>query len=649
MNPFVMFLVKLLVSSGLLLAFYFALFRGKASFRASRAFLVAIPVLSLLFSLVSVQGGRGYSFASVVGEREVAVVGSTPALAAIPGVEVNAGPVVGSPVVIAEEMTAAPAMEVARPGVVRLPGVAVIYIVTVALFAAIIGWQMASLGRIRRRARRRMADRCTIYFSAEIHSAFSVLRSIYVNEGVADEKLAIIIRHEAQHIAHRHYLDLMVMELLTVAMWFNPVVWIARRELRSVHEFEADRGTLDTGVGMRDYMLAILREATGSIPVMANGLKSSMIKKRFQKMKAENKIRLRGLRATLTIPFAVAVAMFFALEPAIGGEIGGQGEFTDPTPGEFATPTEGEFAAPTEIVETAPAPDLQPMPVSEPDIARQPTAEPAMAQSPEPIATAQPSGDENDMPDITFEKIAGDGIETFASPLRQEPQRPARSARLPRRSVKVMLRDAEGNPISLSGVVVGKSGGGDMVSFDKNGNRTLRGLTDDDTVLLMTGGTIYEYSVEGLDSLQVVFRNPERLLIQNQNRQMENEDINIGYGTTSRAYTTSSVSTVDLSDIDGFLDIKSYIKGRAAGVEFVGDKVIIRGVGSLMADNSALVVVDGTPWISFEQVNSMLSPRDVASISVLKDSSATAIYGSRGANGVLLITTKTGAEAQIRR
>ncbi len=119
------------------------------------------------------------------------------------------------------------------------------------------------------------------------------------------------------------------------------------------------------------------------------------------------------------------------------------------------------------------------------------------------------------------------------------------------------------------------------------------------------------------------------------------EEINIGYGKVKRRDNTSAVSTIDTSTLQTYTDLRSYIVGRAAGVSFDNlGRLIIRGVNTINSNPEALVVVDGLPASSFSDVNSWLSPNDVESISVLKDAGAAAIYGTRGANGVLLITTK---------
>lgn len=124
----------------------------------------------------------------------------------------------------------------------------------------------------------------------------------------------------------------------------------------------------------------------------------------------------------------------------------------------------------------------------------------------------------------------------------------------------------------------------------------------------------------------------------------------VGYGTMKRKDLTGSVGSVNMKDFEK-APVKSFddaLAGRVAGVVVQsGDgqpgsnaNIIIRGAGSITQDQSPLYVVDGFP---LEDANAnSISPADIESMDILKDASATAIYGSRGANGVIVITTKSG-------
>lgn len=129
-----------------------------------------------------------------------------------------------------------------------------------------------------------------------------------------------------------------------------------------------------------------------------------------------------------------------------------------------------------------------------------------------------------------------------------------------------------------------------------------------------------------------------------------NELVVIGYGTTKKGNLTGSVASVksDLFDDYATDNIGNALQGQLAGVEVSsnsgspGDElsIIIRGNASIHADDTPLYVVDGIPVDDLSGLNSS----DIASIEVLKDASSSAIYGSRGANGVVLITTKDGGK-----
>src|SRR5438309_1096820 len=127
------------------------------------------------------------------------------------------------------------------------------------------------------------------------------------------------------------------------------------------------------------------------------------------------------------------------------------------------------------------------------------------------------------------------------------------------------------------------------------------------------------------------------------------EVVGVGYGTQVRRDVTSSQSSVADADLNTTPTVNTVdaLQGRAAGVDIVntgqkpgdGVRVRVRGARSITAGNDPLYVVDGIPAAGVTD----LSPNDIASIEILKDASATAIYGSRGANGVVLITTRQGS------
>ncbi|MBA9077153.1 SusC/RagA family TonB-linked outer membrane protein [Rufibacter quisquiliarum] len=128
------------------------------------------------------------------------------------------------------------------------------------------------------------------------------------------------------------------------------------------------------------------------------------------------------------------------------------------------------------------------------------------------------------------------------------------------------------------------------------------------------------------------------------------QEVEIGYGTATRQELTGSVGMANMQDIykAPVKSVDEALAGRVAGVLVSANdgqpgsnqNIVIRGVGSITGSSAPLYVIDGFPME--ESYSNSLSPNDIESIDILKDASATAIYGARGANGVILITTKRG-------
>ncbi|MDZ7607176.1 MAG: SusC/RagA family TonB-linked outer membrane protein [Cyclobacteriaceae bacterium] len=127
----------------------------------------------------------------------------------------------------------------------------------------------------------------------------------------------------------------------------------------------------------------------------------------------------------------------------------------------------------------------------------------------------------------------------------------------------------------------------------------------------------------------------------------------IGYGTAKKSDLTGSIASVTGDDIKKMpvASVTESLTGRMAGVQVTSTegspdaeiRIRVRGGGSITQDNSPLFIVDGFPVNSISDV----SPSDIKSIDVLKDASSTAIYGARGANGVIIITTKGGTDEKV--
>ncbi len=204
-----------------------------------------------------------------------------------------------------------------------------------------------------------------------------------------------------------------------------------------------------------------------------------------------------------------------------------------------------------------------------------------------------------------------------------------------------VITDANGEP--LIGVTVMEQGTSNGTVTDANGRYTLT---------TTKAGARLKVSYVGYAD-QVI--TPGQSVVLKEDNQTLNEVVVVGYGTMRRKDVTSSITTVRSEDLNRgvFSDAASMLQGKVAGlvVTTTGDpngspSITLRGASSLRSGEamSPYYVVDGIPGVDI----SMVAPDDIESIDVLRDATATAIYGSKAANGVIIITTKSGKSGAER-
>ena len=208
--------------------------------------------------------------------------------------------------------------------------------------------------------------------------------------------------------------------------------------------------------------------------------------------------------------------------------------------------------------------------------------------------------------------------------------------------------------ITVQGVVKDQTGEtviGASVVQKNTTNGTITGI-DGDFSLNVPSDAVIVVSFVGYKSLEVPVKGQKQIMVTlSEDSEMLDEVVVIGYGTMKKSDLTGAVSSLGSKDIKNapVSNLGQAIQGRISGVQVVdagkpGDNVSIkiRGLGSIN-NCDPLVVIDGVPT---DLGLSSLNMADVERLDVLKDASATAIYGSRGANGVVMITTKRGTEGK---
>jgi len=221
--------------------------------------------------------------------------------------------------------------------------------------------------------------------------------------------------------------------------------------------------------------------------------------------------------------------------------------------------------------------------------------------------------------------------------------------------VRGVVRDRAGNPVP--GVTIVEKG-------TQNGTVS---TNDGSYAIAVNGNAVLVFTVVGMIKQEVEVNNRQKIDVVLQGNAVQlNEVVAVGYGTQNKKDLTGAISSVGIKDIQNqpASNIETLLQGKAAGVYIQKSSgapggtlsIQVRGRSSVNAGTEPLYVIDGVPvynsnedpggssYGTYSGTNALVSlnPDDIASIEVLKDASATAIYGSRGSNGVIIITTKRG-------
>ena len=207
------------------------------------------------------------------------------------------------------------------------------------------------------------------------------------------------------------------------------------------------------------------------------------------------------------------------------------------------------------------------------------------------------------------------------------------------KKVTGVVIDGTGEPVIGANVVVKGTTNGTITDFD--GNYTIEGVSANDVLVISYIGYLsQEVPVGNQSMIKVTLKEDTQTL---------DEVVVVGYGTMKKSDVTGSISTAkgdDLVKNQSFSALDN-LRGKVSGVNIFSNssqpgaysnRVVIRGIATINSSSNPLYVVDGVVMENFDLVN----PNDIESMEVLKDASAAAIYGARGANGVIMVTTKRG-------
>lgn len=283
MRAVVIYILEVIACSGVLAALYSLIIERKVDFLFARLFLIFSVLLSAVIPMINIP------------VWEAALV---PQLT-----EVTVGEV--STEVVQSSVTSFDFNFMAL--------IWAVYGVGVALCMGSIVLQMVNILNIRRVGQMTTFDGVNIVRSQQNIASFSLFKTIYIGNNTADTDLPTIVAHERSHIAHKHSVERVVMEIFKALLWWNPFVWIASRRLVEAHEFEADNDVIGSGCDANLYVATLLKHLFGYSPEIANGLHNSLTKKRLKMILKGNSGRYALLRKLAVIPVLGVLFALFSL------------------------------------------------------------------------------------------------------------------------------------------------------------------------------------------------------------------------------------------------------------------------------------------------------------------------------------------------
>ncbi len=320
----------LLLVSALLMAFYHVVMNGRQSFRFQRLYLLAIPVVCLMHiatlmvipqltpepMVLTMTHKELHAYKRIAPETNVIVHDETPV----------STETMNSPIQVHSDTsnytqsqapnkvssTEQSGVTLSSKDITSLISIAIPCISAILLLMALVPLMRLHL-RLRNLKDFTPGKDHNLVRASWVSTPFSLGKTIFLPEGRTQEAEDVFIRHEQAHIHNRHYIDVWFIEILVRMLWFNPILWLVRKTLRDIHEFEADRCVLSQGIDSHTYQCLLVQEASGECIIVANGFNRSFIRRRIKEMKRKGITlgrvgKLAAILWILTITGAMAIS-----------------------------------------------------------------------------------------------------------------------------------------------------------------------------------------------------------------------------------------------------------------------------------------------------------------------------------------------------
>lgn len=287
-------IAKLVITSALLMVLYHLIYKERGGYNTNRMILLSIPIVAILLSIFRIE-----------------IFTPEPLYITLPEI-----PNASIPIDNEASFNTNINMEERSEGISLHIWLIILYLtgVVIQTLRIVISHHRVMKLKI---GETRNINRITIISNEKIRSPFSYCNTIFIPMELYGEKLDIVLKHEYEHIRNKHYIDLWIIEILCTTMWFNPILMLIRKELKKVHEFQADKGVLLREEDIALYQNYLLDVFTQNRLKLVNEFNSSTIKQRFMEMKNSKRGSIKFAGKALS---SVALATIFAMNTFAIGE-----------------------------------------------------------------------------------------------------------------------------------------------------------------------------------------------------------------------------------------------------------------------------------------------------------------------------------------
>ena len=523
---------------------------------------------------------------------------------------------------------------------------------------------------IRRGRRERLADGTVLVRTDQSVTPFSWYRYIVLSEKDLAENGDAIVLHEKAHLRLRHSIDLLVTDLAGCLQWFNPAMWLLRRELRAIHEYEADEAVLNSGVDAKHYQLLLIRKAAGGRWYsVANSFNHSKLKNRITMMLRKRSSRWAVARVLFVLPLTgLALGAFARTAYVFPDDKGKKENFMIHIQGSEFNASGDKTGNPLILVDGLEVKTLDSLSadrIASVSVLKDVASKDLYGEKGRDgviIVTTKDGDAESQTQMQTFSYGGNSGSSTVV--VRGAGRMPDSLAG----KVRTMTYKIDGKRDSLGGNVVWKINGQEVDAGDLEGLsgnvRSIR-ITKDpvaqgensgaaEGVIHITTQQTTQAADAGLKAAEAGMQ-AARAGLDAARRYMSEDEWKEAQAQLdeaqrqldeARTQAKSEISfsraiAVDMQDSSADVAGRKVAENQVQGTGTQNNtKIIIRGAGksTYKKGEEPLFVIDGKVQPG-KKMND-LNPDEIESISVLKDASAVEKYGKKAANGVIEITMK---------